>query len=576
MNFQSRAPTLYALLSSLAGALLLASCANPPIEPRDVSDAHIGGPRPATSSPVPAAASIPAPVTRAAILPPPSATQPLETYTVVVNGVPVRELLFALARDAAINVDIHPDIAGDVTLNAIDQTLPQILERLTAQLSLRYRFENDLLTIVPDTPFLRTYKVDYVNLSRATESTVTVSTQIASTAGSADGGGGGGGGNNSETTLNSSQRHDIWQTLQTTIASMVADPGSPVASDASADVIANAETGLITVRATASQHRQIQSYVDQVLSELRRQVLIEATVVEVTLSDRYQAGIDWAKIPLSAGGLAVAQRVIGGGGEIVSGAATSVANAVVGVVAPNFVAQYANRRDAQGNPAGDLTITASLLKEFGDVRVISSPKIMALNNQTALLKVVDNRVYFEVDVQTDTSPQGQITRTFETTVQTVPVGFVMSVTPQVDAADQVTLNVRPTISRILGFVNDPNPDLANAGVQNRVPELRVRELESILQVGSGNIAVLGGLMQDQTAKSTDGIPLLSDIPQVGEFFKFRDHNFSKTELVVFIRPSVVRTASVETGDLRAFEASLPRNLGPQQPIASPPPEVSAQ
>jgi len=542
-----------------------AGCAIPPLEPREVGEGHITTTAPEAKATL-APSAIPKPIIRSAILPPPKQTAALETYTVVVNGVPVRELLFALARDAAINVDIHPQVQGDVTLNAIDQSLPQILERLSSQLSLRYQFKDDLLVIGPDTPYLRTYKIDYVNLARTTANKVNVSTQISTT--SSEVSGSGGGDNNSETTLESTGSHDIWKTLTATVEAMVAptDLASSLEGAAGANVFPQAEAGLMSVRATARQHRQVQAYLERVLNELRRQVLIEATVVEVTLSDRYQAGIDWRKLPISRGGLALAQTLIGGGGDIASGAATNIGNAVVGLVAPGFAAQYANRRDANGNPSGDLTVTASFLKEFGDVRVISSPKIMALNNQTALLKVVDNRVYFEVDTQTDTSSQGQTTTT-QTTARTVAVGFVMAVTPQINSADQVTLNVRPTITRILGFKNDPNPALT---ITNPVPELQVREMESVLQVDSGRIAVLGGLMQDQNAKSTDGLPFLSDIPQIGEFFNYRDHNFKKTELVIFIRPWVIRTPSVVAGDLQQFERTLPERLQAVRPINSPP------
>ena len=125
------------------------------------------------------------------LLPEPSPVEPFERYTVVVNEVPVKELLFALARDAKVNVDIHPDIHGVVTINAVEQTLPQILKRISNQVDMRYEYEGDNLIISQDTPFLRTYKVDYVNLSRETTSTSTVSTQISATSGGdAESGGG--------------------------------------------------------------------------------------------------------------------------------------------------------------------------------------------------------------------------------------------------------------------------------------------------------------------------------------------------------------------------------------------------
>ena len=239
-------------------------------------------------------------------------------------------------------------------------------------------------------------------------------------------------------------------------------------------MISNPESGLISVRATSRQHEKIQEFLDAVVGSARRQVLIEATVVEVLLNDNYRAGVDWSRIAQGGNGLSYSQRLLGGNlGQ-----------------PPVFELNYAN--PAAGF-LGNISATVKLLDSFGTTRVLSSPKIMVINNQTALLKVVDNRVYFTIEANTVTNANVAVT-TFNTTVNSVPVGFVMSVTPQISDADDVLMNVRPTISRITGFVNDPNPDLARANVVSRIPEIQTREMESILKVTSGQIAVLGGLM----------------------------------------------------------------------------------
>jgi general secretion pathway protein D len=208
------------------------------------------------------------------------------------------------------------------------------------------------------------------------------------------------------------------------------------------------------------------------------------------------------------------------------------------------------------NIDSDRTITGAIraLDAFGDVSVMSSPKIMALNNQTSLLKVADNTVYFEVEATSNTTggTTAVVTETFNTTAKTVPVGFVMNVTPYITGDDEVILNIRPTITRILRFVNDPNPALADAGVVSQVPEIQVRELESVLRVANGNTAVLGGLMQD-TASSTDqGIPGLHDAKGVGVLFGTKTRELDKTELVIFLRPRIIENASIET-NLRDFK-----------------------
>jgi general secretion pathway protein D len=208
-----------------------------------------------------------------------------------------------------------------------------------------------------------------------------------------------------------------------------------------------------------------------------------------------------------------------------------------------------------------------LLQSFGDTKVLSSPKIMALNNQTALLKVVENFVYFEVNSNTTTPSNAPSVTSFDTTAKSVSVGVVMSVTPQVSATDEVTLTVRPTISRVRDFVADPNPAL-DPNVPNLVPQIVVREMESVLRIGSGQLAVLGGLMQDQNTRDSDAIPWISDSELIGDAFTARANTFIKTELVIFMRPWVIRTPDVRA-DLESFEPFLPENISPNpSPVTS--------
>ena len=185
---------------------------------------------------------------------------------------------------------------------------------------------------------------------------------------------------------------------------------------------------------------------------------------------------------------------------------------------------------------------------------------MAINNQSALLKVVDNEVYFTTDVETVPGSVNQNALvTVDTDVNTVPVGFVMAVTPFIDGNEVVTLNVRPTISRIIDFVTDPNPELARAGVTSEIPVIQVREIESVLKIENGDTAVIGGLMQDQIDKSTTGVPILSSIPVLGALFRYQDDQYVKSELVIFIRPVVTRDASL-AGDLKDYRKYLLEEL----------------
>ncbi len=528
------------VLILVLGASLVSACTTPPPKPREPSAGHI-----ATTHAAPPAV-IPQPVAQAPILPPPKATPKAETYTVVVDNVPVRELLFALARDAKRDVDIHPGITGNVTLNAIDQTLPQILDRLSRLIDLRYQLQNKALLITPDRPYLKTYTVDYVNMSRDTEGSVSVATQIATT-GSDSEGGGGGGNNNSATEVSSSSEHHFWETLATSLREILAATVNPLAGNDDGEVdegmvIPNPETGIIAISATERQHAKVQDYLDKVLGSARRQVMMEATIVEVELNDTYQSGINF---------------------EILAGAASSLSLGPAGL--PGVGTAFATAIFDNAKPGGnqDFALTVNLLKEFGDVRVLSSPKIMVLNNQTAIFKVVENLVYFSVETETVPVDGAPPIINTTTTAHTVPVGLVMAITPQISASDEIVLNVRPTITRSDATVADPNPDLG--AVANLIPVIQVREMESMLRLQSSQIAVLGGLMQDSVRKDTGGLPVLSEQEgSVGELFKSRDNDFTKTELVIFLRPTVIRSPSV-SGDLANFQRFLPENLKSAMP-----------
>lgn len=581
-----------------AACFLVTACGTQPIAP---STGHIRDePRPA--------GNIPQPVGQSVLLPPPKPTAKTETYSVVVNDVPVRELLFALARDAKLNVDVHPGIEGNITLNAIDQSLPQLLTRIARQVDMRYEIDGPNLTVLRDVPYLKQYKVDYLNMAREATSNVSIATQIASagrgsvTTGGGAASSGGASNSNSTTSLTNTSKNHFWQTLvqnlkdilhetdkllpagnsETTVEqagvqsttgtgvtpsgrrssssiSSIADSPNPalLASDSStvtrrstfreaASVIANPENGIIAVRATSRQHEKVQEFIDQILSSAKRQVLIEATVAEVQLSDQYQQGINWSSLRTDSRGFNVTQGQVG---VLPSGITPS---ATPGLFVLNYV--LPNYR------FGNLSATIQLLESFGKVKVLSSPKISVLNNQTALLKVVDNRVYFTITAQTTPSTVAGVPpiTTFSSEVHTVPIGFVMSVTPQIADTDEITLNIRPTISRIIGYVNDPNPDLANAStpVISRIPEIQTREMESMLKVSSGQIAVMGGLMQDSVNNLKDAVPGLSNLPLVGDIFSYRNETSTKTELVIFLRPVVVKDASMN-GDFRNAGVSVP-------------------
>jgi general secretion pathway protein D len=197
-----------------------------------------------------------------------------------------------------------------------------------------------------------------------------------------------------------------------------------------------------------------------------------------------------------------------------------------------------------------------LLDEFGDVRVLSSPQLMALNNQTAILKRVENKVFFTIDSETLSSGLGNQSTSFDTTIHSLPVGIVMFITPHIAENGEVILHVRPTISREGEERRTiPLPPGVDPIPGNEIPETLAQEMESLIRLTSGQTAVLGGLMIDEARTRNTGIPGISNIPTLGNFFKTRTIGYGKTELVIFIRPIIIQDPSIET-DLNLYKAFL--------------------
>lgn len=567
------------ILYLCAISVVLTSCGTRPIKP---ASQHI------LQSDLPAAAdSIPQTIKNSVVLPPPKPAAKVETYSVVVTNVSAQEILFALARDAKINLDVHPGIEGAVTINAIDQTLPQILSRIAKQVDMRYELDNGTLIVMPDSPYLHNYRIDYVNMSRDSDGGMSNTTQVGSTSVS-----GSAGSNNSSLTIKNQSKNHFWDTLTQNIKDILRETDKVFPEGSSetlvqqssnkaavapkvkkksnskndndnqdstelitaeeegttvtrrstfreaASVIANPENGIITVRATGKQHEKIQEFVDKVMTSAQRQVLIEATIVEVRLSDNYQQGIDWSKLR------------IGGKGFNVSQSGTGILSA--GKTGSMFTLGYLNPTSVLGN----LTANISLLESFGKVKVLSSPKLSVMNNQTAMLRVVENNVYFTVNSTVVPCTTVGCTNSFvsyTTIVNTVPIGFTMSVTPQINDSDSVLLNVRPSITRLIKNAADPTPGLS---VANFVPQTSTREMESMLKIENNQIAVLGGMMEDRLDKNTDEVPLMARIPVLGNLFQNRNDTTTKTELVIFLRPVVIKDASLN-GDFKEFRDNLP-------------------
>lgn len=606
--------------------LWLTACVRPHVDITPTSALHLP---PSSSVEIPATAHYPEVETSEieATLPIKSSLKsatPTLLINLVVHDAPVQEVLMAIARESGLNIDVHPALRGKVSLHAIQQSVPSIMARMAKQLDMYYEWSNGVWFVTPDMPVIRSYKLNVVNMSRDTTGYIGVASEINSAGRPATGTANSsaassnvmqaGASNSSRTAVTSQSRYHLWESVVENIQALLDETdkagyardevmensssplflpdqgnrppelpqaGLPPDDKAlstekvkqahvrwrSSRLITNPETGILTIRASQSQQAQVRAYLESVMQVAARQVLIEATIVEVELSKSFQMGIDWSRLSASAQqrGWQFAQSLGSeaaqfnrSNGQWENNNSKNALGQNNGSVA--FMLGYFNPLSRFGN----LSASVTLLEQFGKTRVLSSPKLMVLNNQTAILKVVDNLVYFTIQSQISqsSSNSGSNLQAVTTTANTVPVGLVMAVTAQVNSHQRVNLNVRPTVSKVLRYIEDPNPQLGSgsARIISSIPEIQVREMESVLNIASGHIAVLGGLMQEDQREFTDRVPGLSKLPILGQAFTGKNQAARKTELIVFLRPTVIGLADVKSGDLQSFQPLLPESL----------------
>lgn len=552
-------------------------------------------------------AASPAPVLPAPLPPPPPPpAAPEPTFSLNVTASPAQQILVNLARDAKVNMDVHPAISGVVTLHAIRQPLPALLARIAQQVDIRWRREGDVYIVTPDLPYVESYMVDYVAIEREAHGESGVLTAVAAP------GNGDSRGNQSAIQLRHTSEHRFWHSLLVSLEELLrredetvqvvtidreqeirdttahtdsqsrsrqlpaTSPGQPASpaqgnvtvrdseqsrishtrvqpgqrqtrsEDKTVRVTLHRETGVLAVRATRRQHTLVSHFLRRVADSARRQVLIEATIVEVELAHEFETGVDWSRLTGGA-----SPQFMQNSANLLSENALRGAfplDRVLGA-APVSLLYY---------HSGSLTSAVKLLEHFGRTRVLSSPKLMALNNQAALLKVVRDMPYFTLKVRRTEGGNDKPDRVdYESTLHTVPEGIVLSVQPQISAHGEVSLHVRPTITQITGFVSDPAVTLADARVSSQIPRVQVREMESTLRLMSGQIGVLGGLIQDRLDMQSDGLPGLGMLDGLGRLFSHKTDRLVRTELVVFLRPTLVEQPGVHGGDLAGLANALP-------------------
>jgi len=471
-------------------------------------------------------------------------------FSLFVQDADLRGVLLGLVKESPLNVVIDEDVRGVVSADLKNVSLLEVLDQVVEGRGYRYALEGDLLRIFREDRETHTYQVDYPSYTRKGDTRVSLagfagqSTNMGGgSSGSSGSGSSGGVQDTSVSQIETQQQIDLWTEIEAAIRTLVfgapdatseAKDGAPASALAARRVIVSRQSGLVTVTAESAVLEEVERYLAEVASTTQRQVLIDAQILEVRLDDDFDLGVDIE----GAAGDGVFERLIVPGLKN-----ANVAQALAPVLNDGGIS-IGIAKDGFG------AIVRALAKQT-DVRVLSTPRVSTLNNHKAMIKAVRNQVFFVAETETVLNQNiAQTTTEFVPTV--IPVGVNLDVTPQVSADGDITLHVRPSVSEVASIELQPraNPSQPQNG---SLPVVDVRETDSVLRVHDGETIVLGGLVQSRELELERKVPGLGDLPLLGNAFRSTHTEEIRTELVIFLTPTVLyapRVARV-SGEARA-------------------------
>ncbi len=476
-------------------------------------------------------------------------------FDITVNSAPARTFFMSLVNDTPYNMITHPSVKGNITLSLKNVTITEVMEAVRNVYGYEYRTIATGFEVLSTKLRSKVFKLNYLNVKRSGMSRVRVSSgQVTAARRSSD--------ENDETSdsqttasvsgsqVDTQSESDFWQELRRSLSAIVG-------SDDGRQVIINSHSGILVVRAMPAELRAVGEYLEATQSVIQRQVILEAKILEVELSDGFQSGINWSAIgsDSSNGNSIVAGQF--GGSTVFQTDVSNLAgqtdalniNNITGIrsdVASAFGGMFALNLNI-----GEFSTFVELLETQGDVSVLSSPRISTVNNQKAVIKVGTDE-FFVTDVDTKTNNNAAATAATQSVdIELTPFfsGVALDVIPQISGDGQVTLHIHPSVSEVVEKVKQINITTTN---QLTIPlaQSTIRESDSIVRARSGQVVVIGGLMQNNTRDVSTSVPLLGDLPFIGSLFRHKKQVTRKSELVILLRPIVVDNDQVWSDELK--------------------------
>lgn len=440
--------------------------------------------------------------------------------------VAAEQFFAAIVEDSTYSIAIHPEVSGTITLNLKDVTLDEALDVTEALYGYDIRREGRIIQVYPSGIRTETIPLNYLYVKRSGVSSTSInsggvsendpnSSNSSNNSSSNNQSNSNQGDNNNQNgssgiNISTVNESDFWTELKETLTALVGHEGGR-------SVIVSPQAGLVTIKALPSEITAVKRFLDSTQEHLRRQVIIEAKIMEVTLNDDYQQGVKWDQV---LGHIESTDIGFSTTGSIVG---NTISSAIGGVTSLSFL-----NKDFSG--------VIDLLSTQGNVQVLSSPRITATNNQKAIIKVGEDE-YFVTDVSSTTTTGTSTTTTPEIDLTPFFSGIALDVTPQIDAEGEVILHIHPSVT-----ITDEQTKtirLNNEDIILPLAQSSVRESDTIIRAKSGEIVVIGGLIETRKVNLESKTPFLGDIPIMGELFKSKSESVQKKELVILLKPIVI-------------------------------------
>lgn len=453
----------------------------------------------------------------------------VKRFRIKAKGVEARTFFASLVKGTEYSAAIHPSVSGNLTLNLTDVTLDEVLA--VAQDMYGYDIEKrgKVIQVYPAGLRTVTIPVDYLQVKRSgrsltTITTGTISNSDNSSSSSSSSDSNSSNSSNSSNTSNSTSNggteiettseSDFWPQLEAAVAHLIG-------SGDGQSVVVTPQASVITVRAYPDEIREVREFLGISQKRLQRQVILEAKIMEVTLSDGYQQGISWSNLSKS----------IGSGGVVIDrpGGTLPPLDAISSLLGGQTNVTISD---------GSFEAVLSFMDTQGDLNVLSSPRVTAANNQKAVIKVGTDE-YYVTDLSSavgsgdnaNVAPEVELTPFFS--------GISLDVTPQIDDKGSVFLHVHPAVIEVEEEVKELNLGSTTGVVQLPLAKSSIRESDSVIRARDGDVVVIGGLMKSNTSDVTSKVPFLGDIPALGHLFRNTNQLTQKTELVILLKPTIV-------------------------------------